>query len=281
MHKKSRRIIVAKNVGFCSGVRRAVSIAEELSKKHSNVFTVDEILHNEEELKRLEKAGVKLAENKGGEVILLPAHGALKSEISNAKLKFNIVVDATCPLVLRTLRIINTLKEDKYKIAVVGDLNHRETKVLSGECGDNLLGIFDNASSVNVDKVYPKIAVVSQSTATEELLFVVASELMKHSIEFRMFNTICEETIKRQKEALKIAERVECMIVVGGKKSANSFRLYEKVRLKNKNTIFINSQKDLLKNDFSKYKSIGITSGTSTPNWLIEQIVDFLKKDFQ
>lgn len=281
MHKKSRRIIVAKSVGFCSGVRRAVSIAEKLSKKYGNVLTIDEILHNEEELKRLEKAGVKLINNEeGGEVVLLPAHGALESEISNAKLKYNIVVDTTCPLVLRTLKIIKKLKEEGYKIAVVGDLNHRETKVLSIECESSLLGVFDKAPSANTDGLYAKLAVVSQSTATEELLFDVAERLMKHSLEFRMYNTICEETLKRQEEALKIAEQVECMIVVGGKKSANSLRLYEKVRLKNKNTIFINSREDLLKYDFSKYKSFGITSGTSTPDWLIEDIMNFLKRSF-
>lgn len=281
MHEKSGRVlIIAKNIGFCSGVRRAVNIAEEVSKRYSNVFTLDEILHNDKELERLSGIGIKLASmDDCGKVILLPAHGASSSEIENLSKRFEEIVDTTCPLVLRIVRIIEKLKKEGYLIAIVGDKGHRETMVLSESCGDKLLGVFEDVFSVAINNRIGKIALVSQSTAEEERLFKIASELMKRAFEFRMYNTICEETLKRQEEAVKMASIVDCMIVVGSKKSANSRRLYEKVLAINSCSRFVNSEEEIPQIDISKCKTIGITSGTSTPDWLIEKIVEILRKE--
>ncbi len=281
MHEKSRRIlIIAKNIGFCSGVSRAVNIAEELSKRYGNIFTLDEILHNDKELERLSSIGIKLASMKNhGKVILLPAHGASSSEIKNLSTRFEEIVDATCPLVLRTVKIIDRLKREGYAIAIVGDKGHRETMVLSESSGDKLLGVFENVFSVKMSNRIGKVALVSQSTAEKERLFEIAEELMKRAFEFRMYNTICEETLKRQEEAIKIASIVDCMIVVGSKKSANSRRLYEKVLAVNSSSKFVNSEEEILQLDLSKCNKVGITSGTSTPDWLIGRVVEILRKE--
>ncbi len=280
MYKKNKRkIILARNIGFCSGVSRAVALSEKLAKKYEIVYTLDEILHNESEMARLKKRGIRIVgKNSKGKAVLLPAHGASKDEINKLKIDFENVVDATCPLVLRTVRLIHELVKDGYGIAVVGDKGHRETRVLAETAEDSLFGIFESREDVAKDSHYSKLAMVSQSTVTEDRFFSIAEILAKHTYELRIFNTICDETLKRQKEATDIAGIADCIIVIGGKKSANTKRLFEKVEAINPNAFFISSEKDLESFDISNCRNIGVTSGTSTPSWLIERIVSIINK---
>ncbi len=276
MRKNSKRkIIITNNIGFCSGVDRAISLAEKYAKQFGKVTTLDAILHNEEELKRLREESifpVRSVNEIKGKVILLPAHGATKKEIETAKKHFNNVVDTTCPLVLHTVSIIEKLKKENYKIAIVGDNGHRETKVLSDSAGENLLGIFKHPKEIEI-KNYGKVGVVAQSTVFSETLFAVTKKFVELAHEVRFFNTVCDETLRRQREAVSVARKVGCMIVIGGKSSANSNRLYELVKRVNKNSFFIQNEEGLNKSNLSKCTSIGIASGTSTPKWLIEKIV--------
>ena len=270
-----RKIVIASNIGFCSGVNRAINLAEQYAKEFGKVLTLDAILHNEEELKRLKKEGVfpiKSLEKSNGNVILLPAHGATEREINAAKNHFKNIVDTTCPLVLRTVKIIEKLKAEDYKIAIVGDRGHRETRVLSDIAGKNLLGVYKDTEEV-IDRGYGKIGVVAQSTVFSKTLFSVAKKFVEFAGEVRFFNTVCDETIRRQREAVSIAKTVDCMIVIGGRSSANSNRLYELVKNINSNSFFIQNEKNLTELNLSGCKSIGIASGTSTPEWLIKTIV--------
>ncbi len=275
-----RKIVTAKNIGFCSGVDRAINLAEEYAKKFNRVMTLDALLHNEEELKRLESEGVFPANKldlSNGDVILLPAHGATKEENDKVKKHFKKVIDTTCPFVLRTVKIIEKLKKEGYRIVIVGDKGHRETRVLSDTAGDNLVGVFKKAKEIKGNS-FGKVGIVAQSTVFLEDLFEVAKKFIELSKEVRFFNTICEETLRRQSEAVEIAKNVECMIVIGGKSSANSNRLYELVRRVNRNSFFIQSETDLNTKELKRCCSIGIASGTSTPSWLIENVIERLQK---
>jgi len=270
-----RTIIVARNSGFCSGVERAVNIAEDLSKKYSYVYTLDQLLHNEAEISRLKKekiVPIKDIKSKSSDVLLLPAHGATTQERTLAKKKFKNVIDTTCPFVLNTIRIIKDLKKDNFKIAIVGDNGHRETRVLSEVAGTNLLGVYQTVEQIE-EKPYAKIGIVSQSTTFESTLFDVAKRFIELSKEVRFYNTVCGETIRRQKEAAEIAKSTDCVIAIGGKSSANSNRLFELVKKINPNSFFVHNVKDLKNINLEKCKRIGIVSGTSTPKWLIEDII--------
>lgn len=280
MSERSRRkIIIVKNIGFCSGVERAVKIAEENAKKYRKVFTIDSLLHNELEIKRLKEKGIEIArENSSGNVIIIPAHGSTEEEIEKFKESFKNIVNATCPFVLRNVEVIKKLKKQGYKIAIVGNKGHRETMVLQKTAGGNLLGVFSKKKDLKKVKLSQKIAVIGQTTVTEEMLFKVTYELLKGGYEVRFFNTICNETIKRQKESIEVAKNVDCMIVVGGKTSENSKRLFEVVKKVNDNTYFIENESQIDNMDFSNFNIIGITSGTSTPTWLIEKIIRRIEK---
>jgi 4-hydroxy-3-methylbut-2-enyl diphosphate reductase len=278
MHRKSQRtIVIAPSIAFCSGVKRAVSLAETEAKSNSKVYTVDSIVHNEEEVERLASLGIKeVGPNDSDGVIILPAHGATSNEISSLSKRFFKVVDTTCPLVLRTVKIIRDMKSEGYRIAIVGDNNHRETAVLKDTAGATLYGVYQDESSVVYTPFVSKLAVVAQSTSTEERLFGVARKLIGVANEVRLFNTICNETLVRQNDAKELAKRVDCMIVIGGRTSANSKSLFEMVISINRNTFFVHSPDDVKDIDFSRCNSIGITSGTSTPSWLIDEIIQLI-----
>ncbi len=276
MHRNIKRtVIVAKNSGFCSGVERAVSIAEDLSREYNYVYTLDQLLHNEAEIKRLKEKKIipiKDIESKNGDVLLLPAHGATTQERTLAKKKFKNVIDTTCPFVLNTIKIIKNLKKEHFKIVIVGDKGHRETRVLSEVAGKNLLGVYQSGKQIK-EKSYGKVGIVSQSTTFETTLFEVAKRLIELSKEVRFYNTVCGETIRRQKEATEIAKLADCVIAIGGKSSANSNRLFELVKKINQNSFFVHDVNDLEKINLDKCKKIGIVSGTSTPKWLIEDVI--------
>ncbi len=274
-----RKIIIANNSGFCFGVERAIKLAEELAEKYKNVYTLDAILHNEEEVKRLKEKGIMPIKDleKGGEVLILPAHGATKEETRIAKKNFKKIVDTTCPLVLRTVKIIEKLVKENYGIVIVGDEGHREVKVLSNAAGENLIGIFKDSEEVP-DKNYGKIGIVAQSTAFEDMLFSVTEKFLRYSKEVRFFNTVCDETLRRQKEAQTIALKTDCVIVIGGKASANTNRLVEIAKKINKNTFFVQNESGIKRIDLSRCKTIGIISGTSTPRWLINKVIKEIEK---
>ncbi len=276
MHRNIKRtVIVARNSGFCSGVERAVSIAEDLSREYNYVYTLDQLLHNEAEIKRLKEKKIipiKDIESKNGDVLLLPAHGATTQERTLAKKKFKNVIDTTCPFVLNTIKIIKNLKKEHFKIVIVGDKGHRETRVLSEVAGKNLLGVYQSGKQIK-EKSYGKVGIVSQSTTFETTLFEVAKRFIELSKEVRFYNTVCGETIRRQKEATEIAKLADCVIAIGGKSSANSNRLFELVKKINQNSFFVHDVNDLEKINLDKCKKIGIVSGTSTPKWLIEDVI--------
>ncbi len=277
MHEDGRKVVVLKEIGFCSGVRRAVRAAEAALRKENSAYVLDEILHNEEEMKRLKKMGLKRAgADTKGEVIMIPAHGASADELRDIKNRFHNVLDLTCPFVLRTMKIIEELRKEGYKIAVAGDSGHRETTVLAKTCGESLFGVFETSRDVK-GKLARKIGLVCQSTINRERFFEIAEAFVRIAPEVRIFNTICNETVKRQEDARKLASKVDLVIVIGGKKSANSKRLFEEVVKVNQNAIFVSSAEELARHDISSAKRIGVVSGTSTPDWLIESVVNVIK----
>ncbi|MEF3244976.1 MAG: 4-hydroxy-3-methylbut-2-enyl diphosphate reductase [Caldisericaceae bacterium] len=280
MHRRVRApTIILGTTGFCSGVESAVSKVENLTKAYRNVYTLDAILHNETEMERLRSLGVKeVRENDSNEIIVLPAHGATESEINALEKRFKKIVDVTCPFVLRTENLIRMLKESGYKIVIVGEKHHRETRVLSSIAEDKLLLVASSMEELETfeNEVFPKVALLSQSTISKDLVMKVSEFFLRHSFEFRFFDTICPETVKRQNEAYDIAKRVDCVIVVGGKNSSNTRRLVEIASSVNKNTYFLEDALELNFNELAKCSSIGILSGTSTPPYIIKEIIDKL-----
>lgn len=281
MRENSRKkVVIAKDIGFCSGVERAVKLAEESLSQCKKVYTLDALLHNEEEMRRLKESGVSALTSlkHKGKVVLLPAHGSTSLERKKADENFEKVIDTVCPFVLRTVQIIEELKKEYYKIAIVGDRGHREVKVLSDAASCNLLGVFQDRDEIKKELKASKIGVVAQSTIGQDTFFSIVNKLVTVTDELRFFNTVCKETLRRQAEAKEIAKKADCMIVIGDKTSANSCRLFQMVKEINKHSYFIQTEDDLAIIPFERFNIIGIASGTSTPYWLIEKVARRIRK---
>ncbi|MCX7905187.1 MAG: 4-hydroxy-3-methylbut-2-enyl diphosphate reductase [Elusimicrobiales bacterium] len=278
------RIIIAQNAGFCPGVNNAIEKVIELaSKKKKKIYTLGQLIHNNEVIKELEKRKIKAIEkieeieDTENSILVIRAHGIppeLEKEIKDKKIDF---VDATCPLVKRVHRIITYYKEKGYKTIILGDPNHAEVIGLIGYAKPNFAVISSEKEAEKLTNL-DKVNLVSQTTQEEELFIKVAEILSKKSNELIISNTICEPTKNRQKETKHFALNSDLVIVVGAKHSANTKRLYEICKNLNKKAILIENDSEITPEIFNNVETVFITAGASTPKWLIEKVARKIKK---
>lgn len=281
-----KRVIVAKTAGFCMGVKRAVDMVMDLlGKTNGPVYTYGPLIHNPQVTELLAKKGVIIIDKnkipKKGTVIIR-THGiepGIRRRFEESGIK---IYDATCPFVIKVQRIIEEYSKKGYTIVIVGDRGHAEVDSYLG-CANGKGMVFSSADEIN--KAMPflsgNVCVVAQTTQDKNRFNEIMNKLKKHSLELKVFDTICSATSRRQEEALKISYRVNAMIVVGGRNSANTLRLVEICRLTNIPTHFIERAEDLKLNNMERYNTIGITAGASTSKETISEIVDYLRNEIQ
>ena len=278
------QITVAKNAGFCPGVNSAINKAIELSNKNNKkIFTLGQLIHNNDVIKELEKRGIKAIDDideimdPQNSILVIRAHGItpqLEGKIKEKKIDY---VDATCPLVKNLQKIIQNYKEKGYKTVIFGDKNHAEVIGLIGYAEPDCIVI----SSIEEAESLPpleKVNLVSQTTQEEENFLKVAEILRNKTRELIVSNTICEPTRNRQKETRHFASNSDLVIVVGGKHSANTKRLYEICKNISKKAILVENENEITKDIFNNIESVFITAGASTPQWMIERVVWKVRK---
>lgn len=273
-------ILVAKNAGFCFGVKRAINMAHDCAREATgNIYTLGPIIHNPQVVKELEESGIskvdKVEEINNGTVIVR-SHGVTSHEIEAIKEKGLKVVDATCPFVKKTHEYVELLTREGYSVIVVGEKEHPEVKGILSYGAKDIIA----ASTVEYLQGMPKkkkIGIVAQTTQSIENLQAVVAHCLKKASELKIFNTICNATSVRQQESIELAREVDCMIVVGGRNSANTNRLTEICKKIQPKTYHIEVPEELSKISFNGTKKVGITAGASTPNWIIEKVVEAMK----
>ncbi len=276
------KINLAKSAGFCFGVRRALKIARKMAESNKNIYMLGDIVHNEGVVKDIEKMGIKkiegLADGKG-KILLIRAHGASKKIYEEAKKLGYKIIDATCPKVRQIHKIAREQEEKGYQIIVIGDKKHDEVKGITGQLKNEAL-IIDNIKEIPEDRLKDinKVAVVVQSTQNIEKVRIIVDKLRSLVNEVRFFNTICAPTRIKQKEVKDMARDNDLMIIIGSKRSANTKRLYDISKSINKKTYWIQSQEDIKTEMFKKIKSVGVTAGASTPDWITEGIINKIKE---
>jgi (E)-4-hydroxy-3-methyl-but-2-enyl pyrophosphate reductase len=273
-------IIIAENAGFCFGVKRALELAARASEEGARpVRTLGALIHNPQEVARLEAQGVHrvetLDEAPEGTVIL-SAHGVDPAVEAEARARGLEVIDATCPFVRRAHEHIRTLAAEEYSVVILGDPAHREVMGLVAHAGGNAT-IVTNAAEAAALPFGRKYGLVVQTTQRPEALREVVSELADRSRELRVFNTICEATMKRQESAHDLAERVDVMLVVGGRNSANTARLREICEATGTPTHHIETAGELDGSWLAGAQRVGVTAGASTPAWIVEEVVGRLR----
>ncbi len=254
-------------------------------EKGPGVYSYHEIIHNPQEVKRLEEAGARHTDRIGnikkGSRAIISAHGVTPEEEAKLNKKCAGVLDTTCPYVKRIHRIVDKLKEENYGIIIAGDRDHPEVKGIIGYAGSGAVVV---SSEEDVKKIKPgvKTGIVSQTTKNKSRfarLVCAAIERIfeERNAEVRVFNTICDATRNRQEAAVGLAKASDTIIVIGGKNSANTVRLYELCREILKSVYHVESPGEIKKEWFRGKRRAGICAGASTPQRLIEEAAALIK----
>lgn len=281
-------IIVGKTAGFCYGVERAVEGATaEINKAKEAVYCLGEIVHNRQVIEKLENLGIKCVETiqeaKG--TVLIRAHGIPK-EVYDMAEEMNIKIqDFTCPNVLKVHKIAERFSKEGYFIFLLGAKSHPENIGTMSHCGKDYY-IFEKEEEIpKAMEAFEKseknkLLLLSQTTYSLEKFHKIEERLreeVKKEIDFVLKNTICRTTELRQKETEELSKKVDAMIIIGGKNSSNTKKLYETAKKNCENTILIENVQELVI-DTEKIQKIGIMAGASTPKESMEEVIEFLKR---
>jgi (E)-4-hydroxy-3-methyl-but-2-enyl pyrophosphate reductase len=296
--RQPKTILLAEHSGFCHGVQKAVdkALAVGESAKVSGgkpVYVLGQLIHNQQVIDHLESNSIRtvnsLDEIPPGSVCVIRTHGAPPEVVDQAQAKGVDVSDATCPDVRLVQNKAIQLAEEGYTVVIVGKAEHPE-----------IIGIKAHSERVNGGRIVAinkpeeieeklrdlprrRIGVVSQTTQLEENFFEMVKELSKVAKELKVFNTICPATYFRQNSALELAGKVDFMVVIGGKNSSNTTHLAEICRAEGTDTVHIETYKELAEKiddleALQKAAVVGVTAGASTPDWLIQEVVEYLKQ---
>jgi len=270
------RVIVAQDAGFCYGVKRATRAAfEAASASGIPVYTLGELIHNPQVVSKLEQAGVRVAETTDEIVeglVIVRSHG-LPPDVKTALMERGLdILDLTCPTVKAVQSRAEELAREGYQVVIIGDRNHPEVQAIAGYAGPAAIIINDEEEA---EAIAPtgKLGVVMQTTHAGSSCRKIVAALWDKATEIRVFNTLCSATNRRQEHAVALARQVEAMVVVGGRNSANTGRLAELCRLTGVPTYHVETAADLDDGWFAGVQTVGVTAGTSTPDWVIDEIV--------
>ncbi len=273
-------VIVAKTAGFCFGVKRAVEqVYEQIEKADRPVYTFGPIIHNEQVVEDLAQKGVRVIDTEEeleavrDAIVIIRSHGVGKHIYDLLERNGVTVVDATCPFVKKIHRIVQEQQAAGRRVIIVGNPEHPEVQGIRG-WGDEGTLVVETAEQIENLPVSTKdkLCIVAQTTFNYNKFQDLVEKFEKKGYDILVLNTICNATQERQVEAKRIASEVDAMIVIGGRNSSNTQKLYEICRKECKNTYFIQTLGDFNPECVNSVRSVGITAGASTPNQIIEEV---------
>ncbi len=272
------RVSVAPCAGFCFGVKRALKIAFDAAHKHvrnAPIFTLGPIIHNPQVVAKLEQEGLRVVDDLGdltGGTMIVRSHGLPRKVLEDARRRGIDLVDATCPFVKEAQERAEQLADEGYAVVIVGEEDHPEVLSIAGGLSFPATVIAGPEELDGLPKE-TKVGVVCQTTQPLGHLTAVVGRLLERSKEIKVFNTICRATFERQVNALGLARRVDVMLVVGGKNSANTRRLWKLCREAGCDAYHIETAEELKPEWFEGKEEVGITGGASTPQWIVDDVV--------
>lgn len=272
------QIKLAKNYGFCFGVKRAIKIAEN----SPNASTIGPLIHNNEEIRRLKdnfnvRTLHNISDEKDIKKAIIRTHGITKQDLASLKKSETEIIDATCPYVTKPQRICENMSQEGYDVVIFGDKNHPEVKGVQSYAshGAHVVLSVEELKSLRLRN---KIAVVSQTTRKAEEFLKIINYLIVHYKEVRVFNTICNATFENQDATRELAKEADIMIIIGGKNSSNTKQLYSISKEYCESCFLIENENELEEKWFENKNLCGITAGASTPDWIIEKIIGKISK---
>jgi (E)-4-hydroxy-3-methyl-but-2-enyl pyrophosphate reductase len=273
-------IYLADKAGFCFGVKRAISTAFQAAAG-GNIYCLGPLIHNPQEVERLSGAGVRTVEDfsalKQGDSLIIRSHGVPPNDLARARDQGLTIIDLTCPFVGKAQRDAEALWKEGYQVVVVGEKKHPEVQSIVGYAGDTAV-VLEKADDVEGTALQGRIGVVAQTTQSYSNFAEIVLRLLRLSKELKVFNTICSSTKERQESARILAERVDVMLVVGGRNSANTTRLLTVCRQEGKPTYHIEVADEIQSAWVKDAQKIGVTAGASTPDWILEAVIRKLQE---
>ena len=274
------KILLAKDAGYCFGVRDAVNLAYDTAKEHGEVYMLGTIVHNEKVVEDLSKSGTKvvdeLVEVPSDKPILFRAHGTAPNVWDKANQKKLNIIDATCPLVTEIHDEIKKLEAEGRRTIIIGDHGHDEVVGIAAQVKDPI--ILANVKEAKALRKMKKAGVVSQSTQMIENVQEIINVLMQKVFDLRFVNTICFPTRRNHEQIKELAIQCEVMIVIGSFTSANSKRLTQLALERNKRSYQVTCADDMEAFWFENCETVGISAGASTPDDIIRDVVEKIKE---
>jgi len=274
------KIETAKHSGFCFGVKRAIQIVAETAQNNKKTVTLGPIIHNPQMVEFLMKKGLHSVDDIKDitdETVIIRSHGITAENYKLLVKRGLNIVDATCPFVKKAQEYAQKLTKDGYQLYILGEKDHPEVEALLSYIDDSAVVV----TNPDVDFKNPtqkKVALIAQTTQSEKKFESLAKKLIHVSEELHVVKTICNATILRQETTRNLAQKVDIMIVIGGKNSANTTRLAEIARTEGCNTFHIETEGELKEVWFKDVDYVGISAGASTPNWIINSVKEKIKK---
>lgn len=274
------KVLVAEKCGFCPGVRNAINLAQKTLEEKKDVSSLGHLIHNEDVVSRLSKDGLKPVDSidaiESG-TVLIRSHGATREQLEKINQKGLKIVDATCVLVKRVQKIAQRLHEEGYQVLVIGDKGHPEVKAVVGYTeGVQVVGTPEDLDNICSTK---KLGVICQTTQSpDHFAEMIAAIARRGFSEMKVINTLCKETMERQRAAVKLCRQVDIMFVLGGLHSANTRKLAELCKKHNLQTYHLQNWAEFDKKLLCGKATAGVTAGASTPDEVIGEFVRNLER---
>lgn len=267
--------------GFCFGVVYAIDMAEQILEDQGYLYCLGDIVHNDEEVERLKAKGLKIIDNEElkslkNEKVLIRAHGEAPETYKVALENNILLIDASCPVVLKLQNRIKTSYDQNEQIVIFGKHGHAEVIGLQGQTNNEAIVFQDIAELDNVN-LPQSFTLYSQTTKSTDKFYDIKAQLQAKGFDVKANDTICRQVSNRDKDLPDFAKKFDKIVFVSGKKSSNGKVLYEVCRKNNPATYFISNPNDLEKTMFNQGDSVGISGATSTPMWLMENIKKVLE----
>ncbi len=282
MSAKKLKIKVARQVGYCYGVKRALDMAGSAAESgRKPIYTLGPLIHNPQVVESLRAKGIDTTDSLdsiGGGTVIIRSHGVAPSVILDAQDRDITVMDATCPFVKKAQKRAAEMTAQGYFVVILGEKDHPEVLGIMGHAGGRALVIEQPADLNLIPLRERKIGLVTQTTQSAEKLQAVAGALSTQVAELKVFNTICNATARRQTDALELTEKVDVMVVVGGKNSANTSRLAQMCREAGTPTHHIETADEIQNDWFTPGNIVGVTTGASTSPDILRDVIAALEK---
>ncbi len=273
------KIHIANPTGLCFGVKRAISTLEEELLKMKKVYSLGSPIHNPQEIERLSKLGLIVVDSPEdvpeGAVSFVRAHGVTPQVYDKLKQRSSIMVDGTCPFVKTAQERAKTLSKDGYLVVISGDMKHPEVQGIMGYATGDVI-VLSDTDKIPASLAGKRCGILSQTTQKVASFVSLVSSFVSISPEIKVYNTICKATLARQESVCRLAAKVDGIIVLGGKNSANTKKLAEIAVDAGVSTVWIEHAGELDRGWLENKEDIGIAAGGSTPDWLIKELTQKL-----